>query len=258
MNRNTFIFIFLTLVFFSITSGAFAISISPTPTPNQNANALEQQINNLKDRIASRVAQLNLVEKRGIIGTVTDVTENQITITDTQGNMRFIDVDELTKFSSPSAKTSFGISDITKKSMLGALGLWNKDSRRLLARFVDILIIPQVISGGVSGIDSKNFNLDVLTADGKTISVDVENITKTSVYTKTGGLTKAGFSKIALAERITIIGFLDKNNPTHIIASRIIIFPELPLNPKIIITKPENADITPSTGSGKILTPLTH
>ncbi|HSW97157.1 MAG TPA: hypothetical protein VLF89_05010, partial [Candidatus Saccharimonadales bacterium] len=43
------------------------ISITATPSGTQNPdlmNKIDQQINNLKTKIASRVAQLNLVEKR--------------------------------------------------------------------------------------------------------------------------------------------------------------------------------------------------
>src|SRR5260221_6373171 len=107
--RNTILFIII-ITFIPFINPALSFALSPTPAPN----SLEQQISNLKDKIASRVAQLKLVDKRGIIGNVTDVTQNQITVSDVKGNTRYIDVDELTKFSSPSAKSSFGISDITK------------------------------------------------------------------------------------------------------------------------------------------------
>ena len=77
-----------------------------------------------------------LVEKRGIIGTVTDSSDTQITVTDIAGNIRFVDVDELTKFYSSDSKT-FGISDIKNGMTIGVLGLYNKQSRRILAREVN-------------------------------------------------------------------------------------------------------------------------
>src|ERR1035437_9874018 len=76
------------------------------PTPIISSSLLEKVAN----EIASKTAQLNLVEKRGIIGTVTDSSGTQITLSDLNGNIRFVDVDELTKFSSSSSK-SYGISD---------------------------------------------------------------------------------------------------------------------------------------------------
>ncbi len=261
--KNILVFTVVALLACSFVSVARAAAtptpakLSPTPTPQ---NILEKQISNLKDKIASRVAELKLVDKRGIIGTVTDVNLTQITLTDIKGNTRFVDVDELTKFSSPTSKSSFGISDITKGTKLGILGLYNKESRRILARFVAVVVIPTELSGGVATIDKTNFNITVLTAEKKSYKVTVENVTKTYSY---DGLllAKAGFSKITQAERIVVIGFPDVKDPKTIIPTRIILFPTLPIDPSITILKPQDLDlqgtVVPSTGSGKKLTPLT-
>lgn len=238
-------------------------SLSPSPSitssPTKMANS--EAINELKDRIASRVAQLKLVERRGMIGTITELSDTQITLSDLQNNKRFIDVDELTKFASPSAKESFGISDLSKGVKLGVLGLYNKQSRRILARFIDVLSLPVSLHGAVGEIDSKNYTLTVFTENNEQKTIDVENITRTLAYTKESGLLRTGFSKIKEQENIIVIGFTDIKNKNRIIASRILLFPEIPKNPKIII--PEKALVpqettTPSTGSGKKLTPLTR
>lgn len=226
----------------------------PTPTP-----AEKEVISDLKDRIASRVAQLKLVERRGIIGTVTEASDTQLTITDVKDNMRFIDVDELTKFASPSAKGSFGISDITKGSKIGALGLYNKQSRRILARFVDVVVQPKVIHGAIASIDGENFTIKVVSQKGDTTTVDIENITKTLSYTKATGLIRSGFSKIQQGQRIIVIGFPAVKEKARVIASRIIIFPDTPKSPKIVIPDTTvEEEILPSTGSGKKLTPITR
>lgn len=237
-----------------------AVTPTATPTPSQPGNGLQQQISDLKDKIASRVAQLKLVDKRGIIGTVTDVAPTQITLSDIKGNTRFIDVDELTKFSSPSAKSSFGISDITKGTTLGVLGLYNKESRRILARFVDVVIMPVYFSGAVTETDSKNFTVTVLTANKDTFSVDIENVTKTYAFDGST-LSKSGFSKITTGERITVVGFADIKNAKHITGTRILLFPTLPIDPHITVVKSQDLQlqgtVVPATGSGKKLTPLT-
>lgn len=247
------------LLFAFFTVPVLAATISPTASPTESVN--NNAINDLKERIASRVAQLKLVERKGVVGTVTDVSDTQITLSDSQSNMRFVDVDELTKFSSPSAKDAFGISDITKGSNLGVLGLFNKQSRRVLARFVDVVSFPASFSGATASVDNKNFTLNVILENGEEKTVDVETVTKTLSYTKASGLTRLGFSKITEGEHVIVIGFQDVKNKNRIIASRIILFPEIPVNPKIRI--PEKALIpqettVPSTGSGKKLTPITR
>lgn len=231
------IYLLLFLIFFSIiavTKNAEAKttpSVSPdpsvtaSPSGTQNAelmNKIDQQINNLKSKIASRVAQLNLVEKRGIVGKITQISGTEIQLTDMQNNIRFIDVDELTKFTSASSK-DIGISDLTKGTLVGVLGNYNKESKRILARFVEVVTFPQTFSGIVDSVDSKNYQFNISTLDQKTKLIDVENVTKTFSYTAADGLKKAGFSKITTDQRVYVVGFPDKTDANKIIASRIIL-----------------------------------
>lgn len=251
---------FLFLVFLTFfPKDAYAATASPNPSVTPNQEDL-QQIDDLKTRIASRVAQLKLVEKKGIIGTVTDATNTQITLNDINGNIRFVDVDELTKFSNPNIKStsSFGISDISKDMTIGVLGLYNKQSRRILARQISVVTLPKVLIGAVGSIDNKNFNFYLITEDNKKTFIDVETITKTYSYTSGDSLVTAGFSKIKVDLNMIAVGFPDKQNPDHIIASRIILFPSTTKNPKINYVPALNPDasITPSTGSGRKLTPI--
>lgn len=225
MKKFIFIIIFV-ILFFILDTNVYAT----TPTPEDKTTEIRDQ---LITNIASRVAQLKLVEKRGIIGTVADVTNTQITITDLQDNTRFVDVDELTKFSNPAVKGDFGISDITKDSIVGILGLYNKESRRILARFVDVIIIPVIIHGGVVAIDNENFALNIATEEGKQMTVDVENLTKTYSYTQKDGYIKSGFSKIKENVNIIVTGVLDKTDKNRLITTRILFFPEIPSSPKV-------------------------
>lgn len=231
------------------TTDVFAITATPSATvaPTKSDSSVSDQINDLKDKIASRVAQLKLVEKRGVIGTTTKVSDTQLTISDLQNNNRLIDIDELTKFASPSAKESFGISDITSGMKLGILGIYNKQSRRILARFVEVVVTPTLVQGAVTEINDEDFLLTVTTDSNSEVVVSVESSTKTSSYTSEGGLVKSGFSKIALGERISVVGYFDRKEKDQVNASRIILFPELAVNPKIKL--PSNLLATPPQAS---------
>lgn len=220
-----------------------------TATPTVNQTLLEK----LGNEIASKTAQLNLVEKKGIIGTVTDSSTSQITLTDTNNNTRFVDVDELTKFSSDSS-SSFGISDVKKGATLGVLGLYNKQSRRILARSINVLTpFPTIVFGEIANVDKVNFELTVVKANGGRTILEIETITKS--YSFSGGnLIKSGFSKIQATQTISAIGFPDKQDPNKIMASQIIIFPDIQLSYNLNLTP--SATIAPSTGSGVKLYPI--
>ncbi len=244
---------------------AFAVSVTPTkteptptsakakqtPTPETTSEDKQQtlinQINNLKEKVASKVAELKLVEKRGIIGVVTQASDNKITLTDGFGETRFVDVDELTKFSSVNAKGTFGISDITTGMPISVIGLYNKDSRRLLARFVNEYIVPIFISGQITDVDKINYTITVVNEQQKKTLIDIENITRTSTYNEDDGLTKAGFSKIETGQRVHVMGYLNKEDKKRLTATRIITFPSLPKNPKISLPEaPTTPSVDPS------------
>jgi hypothetical protein len=230
MNNKNLLCLFLAASLFFILPSAYAATQpSVSSTPEDNATQIRDR---LITNIASRVAQLKLVEKRGIIGKVNEVANTQITITDSQNNIRFIDVDELTKFSNPATKGAFGISDITKNSTVGILGLYNKDSRRILARFIDVISAPAIIHGGISEINNVDYTLKITTQDGRQMVADIENLTRTYSYTQKDGLLRAGFSKIKENSSIIVIGVLNKTEENRLTATRVMFFPEIPLNSK--------------------------
>ena len=77
MKKTLTIILAFAITFFIANTPAFAVSPTPAPSaaPSDKSalsEKLNQEINNLKEKIASRVSELNLVEKRGIIGTVTE------------------------------------------------------------------------------------------------------------------------------------------------------------------------------------------
>ncbi len=256
--KKTFIFLSLFILFYSGT--AFA-AVTPTPSPNPTSESvtekLSSQINDLKDKIASRVAQLKLVEKKGFVGTIKEVSSNQLTVTDLAGNERVIDVDEITKFTS-SGNDSFGISDLKSGMKVSVIGLYNKDSERLLARFINTYTLPLYLSGTISEVDKTNYTVTLSMEDGKSYLVDIESVTKTNTFNKDDTSEKSGFSKIEAGTRAFIIGYADKKEANRMVATRILLFPALPKNPKVVVVpnavNPTNA--VTSSGSGKKLTPI--
>jgi hypothetical protein len=264
--RSVISIIIFFITIFMLTPMTFATTPSPSPTPTNVPKISEDPknidiLNELKNKIASKVAQLNLVQRKGTIGTITSISGTQIIIKDIHEQEIILDVDELTKFSSPAAKTSFGISDLTNGSVIDVLGLYNKQSKHILVRFIDVITLPRYIHGQIASIDKENFVVTVISEGGKMTPIDIETITKTSVYTKEEGKQKGGFSKIKQGGHITVVGYANVKDKKRIVASRILLFPQIPPNPRIIIPQQAldpDAEIIPSTGSGKTVTPITR
>ena len=241
--------IFLIIIFLLLTI-APKISLAAALDANSNspADSINQQIDQLKDKVASKVAQLKLVEKMGVIGTVTSATNTQIIINDVNDKARIIDVDEITQFSSDN-NNSYDISDIKKGSKISVLGLYNKDSERLLARFINEVSIPLFLNGVISGKDTVNYTLNLSTSDGTNYTVDVEDVTRTFEY-RDGDLTEAGFSKLGTMQNAVVVGFPDPKQKDRITASRIITFPDTPRDPGIKIVE-QSPSPTPTKSASK-------
>ena len=198
-----------------------------SPTPSEAPSALDK-IEKIKEMVASRVAELKLVEKRGIMGTAQQTTSTQITIADIKNTIHAIDTDELTKFQEgETVSKSFGISDIKKGDLISAIGLYNKQTQRLLALAVTKMKpSPVLLFGEISEKDAKSFSFTLTQRNAEKKTVDIEVSTKTRLYAKKGGVQKSGFSKITVGQSVFVVGYPDPKEEGVINASRIIHFEE--------------------------------
>lgn len=211
---------------------SFAATPSPTITTSPTNSVDIEKIQRIKDIVASKVAELKLVEKKGIVGKIKENSNMHLIIYDIKGNTRNIDIDELTKFSISGKKgkdNTLGVSDLNKDTLYSFVGLYNKETKRLLARAItEADTIPVYFEGAISSVNSKEYQIQVVNNKGEKKSVDIQSSTKTSLSTANGELIKSGFSKLNINERILIIGFADIKDDNLISASRIIHFKEIP------------------------------
>lgn len=219
-------------LFFTLSGTASAQTKAPTKTPSPSVKAevtkeSQSAIEKIKDAVASKVAELNLVEKKGIYGKVVETTTSQITIEDTQGNQHIVEIDELTRFEGERQSDDFGISDIENDSTISAVGLYNKETEKLLARFITQKVnIPTAISGAISALDEDEYTITVIDKEGVEYIVDIERSTDSYVFDK--DLTDSGFSKFAIGEKVIVTGPLSKEEDNRISAERVLHFKALP------------------------------
>lgn len=203
-------------------------SLSPithAQTATQGATPTESKISELKERIATQVAKLKIIEKRGLRAKIAQIINHQLVLLDSSGNKRLADADELTKFTDLNNAATIGISDFEKDQIVDVIGLYNTESRRILARTIKLSNPPSRIWAHVLDLDKENFSVKISVDESSdTKEVNVETATKTFEYTKDAGLVKSGFSKIGIGERLLVVGYEKDNTIT---AARILLMPEL-------------------------------
>ena len=248
--------IIITTILLSITLATPVYAAAPTPT-SSTTQTETNQINQLKNKIASQVSQLKLVEKRGIIGTIQAATDNQLTLTDTQGQLRYVDLDEITKYTAADG-SSLDVTDMKKGMLVSVLGIYNKDSQRILGRFVDGEVVPTRYTGQITKIDKTNLQLTIATDEQKTEKVEIDTTSTVSSYTGGSALSTYGFSKLAVGDRVGVVGYPDKKDSSLLIANRLIDYVNAPKNTNILIpTSPTTAVTIAPTGKGsKSISPI--
>lgn len=200
--------------------------ISPTILPAERLG--KSKIDELKEKIASTVAQLNLVSKKAFVGEIVKLEKNRITL-ERYGDTRIIDVDELSKYISvdkDGKRAEKKFSDLDVGNWVVTIGLYNKESQKLLSRFLLIKEIQIRLIGIVREVDIKGGTITVEDKKmGKTMIVDIEKATIIRTFTKGEGLVKSGLSKIEIGQRAYISGIVNKEQENRIAASKILLLP---------------------------------
>lgn len=226
------------------------ITPSAAPSTNQVPESDEEieRVQRIKDIVASKVAELNLVEKKGIIATITEVSSTEIKAIDYKNKNITVDVDELTNFDFEDE--DFGISDLEVGEVYSFVGLYNKDSEKLLARFVSQPnSIPNYLEGAISEINEDDFQITIVDAQGKSTTIDIETSTDTMLVDAQGGLEDSGFSAFEVGQRVIAAGFI--NDDDEFAVTRVIHFEEIP--PAVEVLANLEQETTTATGSGNTL-----
>lgn len=231
MKKILFTFLLLSLLIPGVALGQSADEVTDASSSSSD------KIDQIKDKVTNQVEKLDLVEKRGMVGVVEEVSDNQIKINDLNDKIRIIEVDELTKYSSEE-NNSFDLNSIETGVKISAIGLYNKDSEKLLTRFLNEISIPVYLNGVISEVNENEFTINIATEDENNYTVDVENVTKTYSFSEEE-LDQAGFTELKVLQNAIITGFSDPDEENRISATRIVVFPDIPKNPRIHVEAPE-------------------
>lgn len=208
--------------------GAPVMAATPTPTPKQDTvtgtPTPTSKIDDLKERLATKVAELRQTQKKAIFGTVTAVSVSTFTVETETTNYKLELTDDIAVVQTIKGKrTLLAHEDIEKDDTVAVLGEFDTGLDLLRARVVVIQAKPlDRISGTVTEIDRKNFTTTVTTDAGVAYLVDIEKSTATLTFDRQKGLVKGGFSKLETGHAVHVIGSAVAKADKRISAARLI------------------------------------
>lgn len=214
----------LIALFVSLTSSVHPV-LAATATSSATKPTGQTNLEDLKERLATKVAELRDIITRALSGTITSVSISSAMIETTTKNYKIEFEDEIKVAQIINGKrTDLTIDDIDKNDRVTVFGSYDTTLELLKAKFIFIesnKVLTRII-GTITDIDREGFALTIQTIDEKIMTADIEKTTKATGWTAENGIVKSGFSKMAIGDTVHVIGTLDPKNDTNVSAARIL------------------------------------
>lgn len=193
-----------------------------------SAAITQTEVQDLKEKIATKVAELRKKNQKAVAGKITSIKDKSIMIKNNDDAEYEVKVDE--------ALTKVYRIGVTKKEIKSTdlkVGLYIIATGPIIDKTIDANYIYQdeqftVLSGKITEINKDDFFIKVLTTDKDTYTLDIENSTGQQLMDiKTFELDKVGFSKLKEGDTIHFVikktGTEKENRYT---ATKIVIVPQ--------------------------------
>ena len=213
---------FFTILFFSTSAVQAA-----TPSATTFIDKLKQ-IEILKEKIATKVAELRKIEKGGIFGAVKSVSDTSITITSKSKELTISYAEDTVFFKMNDGIKSDPLDSKQAKKLkpgeqIVALGYYDSTGTSLSTKYIYIYNPGVHIIGKIADKDRENYTITVKEPKGNTL-VDIETYTKIYSFNKKTGLGRSGFSKLTQNDVVHLYASPNQKEENRVSAAKITSF----------------------------------
>lgn len=191
---------------------------SATPTVSDKA----KQIDDLKERLATKVAELKQLQRQAFYGTIKSVSVSTFTVETATKDLKIELTDDIKIFQKiKGTRTELKVENLEKGDIVTVFGEYDATLELLKAKVVFIQSTDPIrIAGNITEVNKTDYTITISSADTKTYTIDFETTTKTSVWNGKE-LEKGGFSKLIVGNTIHITGSAVAKKENRISAARI-------------------------------------
>lgn len=249
--KQTLAIIALSFLLVTPVAAQTATKSASTPTPSTAS-----KLDDLKDRLATKVAQLRQLTKRAVYGKVKAVSVSTFTVETKTSDIKIELTDDITVVQFLKGKrTELKTENIEQGDEVVVFGDYDSGLELLKAKFVFIQgALPQRISGVVTKTDAKAFTITIRTNKDETYIVDFERTTTTNKWDNEKETSaKIGFSGIVTGDTIHVLGTPVSGKTNQLSATRILSLGNL--TGETPTPTPEEEEVTPTSKVTPKVTP---
>lgn len=206
---------------------------SPTPTVKEEEkkekeaeNETDDKIQELKEKVADKVAELKKEKLGGITGNLQSASEEAliITIDEVEYSVQLDEDTHIYSLDKNLKKQEIKLTDIDKNEIITVIGTIDTEEKTAQALVIVKRTSPLSLVGKVDSVSTKDGTITLTTLEGETQTVDYEVSTKSLMFDPQKQETvKIGLSKITEGAKIHVWAI--KNEETTS-ALRILILPD--------------------------------
>lgn len=139
-------------------STQFAVAATPSPIPVSSATL--EKAKELKEKVASKIAELKVLSKRGVIGTIKSIKDTSLILTSNSKDIT-VDTDDTTKITllQKGKRSTLKLSDLKSDQKILVWGQYNNDQETLKAKQILSRVFSQMFIGTVKSIDKDNLTI---------------------------------------------------------------------------------------------------
>lgn len=228
---------------------AFILTLCSLLAGSVIAATSSASIDDLKERLATKVAELRQTQKKAIAGTVKETAISTFTVETVGSNMKIERTDEIKVFQIIRGKrTQLTTDEIAKGDFVVVFGDLDTGLDLLNAKVVFIQSKPlDRVAGVVASVDRNEFTATVKTPEGQEYVIDIEKSSSVIQYDNDKGLVKGGFSKLIPGATVHIVGSAVPKKENRISALRLVDLGNLSgITPTATPTKEASSSATPT------------
>ena len=206
MKRTLFFFIYI-LVFIRLSNITFAQEVSMTPIPTKSSpenNLLNDQIRRLKEKIATKVAEISKNSKQVVAGSVQTVDETGFTVVSEDKTIKILVDSEVTVYKNIVSDKKITLKNLKKSNYVVITGVMLNNE--FSAEIVYLQPRYELLAGQINNVEKKGYFIEVTTLDQETITVDIEQSTiQKMVSTTDFSVGKSGFANYKIGDYIQLV-----------------------------------------------------
>lgn len=195
---------YLLLLFLMLpVSLTFAQSPSPGSTESPSP-AKEEKVKDLKEKLATKVAQLRENQKRGLYGEIKSLGKSTFTLSTGSGDAKVNFNEDVVVVDLTGKRTHKDISSLKNTLTVAVLGFYDEKAKESQAKVIFIQILAKHFWGEITAIDKTKGTFTTKQKSGP-LSFDYERSTSADEYSTTEKkLKKSGLSRLVVGDFVDV------------------------------------------------------